>query len=147
LFGRRFDETNARAAECAGTAIGHDETVHGDGRLRAGQVESQKNRRPRQHRHVAGPTQGDPAGAEILGLAEMQTSLNRVANRAHDGDSPTFATISFRPAALKVHTIMVRNPCAYRKFLYLGLVEGQCVFDDEVGNLIDHRVGQTAGET
>ena len=77
----------------------------------------------------------------------MQASSNRVANCAHDRDSPTFATISFRPAALKVHTIMVRNPCAYRKFMYLWLVEGQCVFGDKVGNIVDHRVGQTAGET
>jgi hypothetical protein len=77
----------------------------------------------------------------------MQTSRYRVANRTHDRDSPTLATISFRPTALKVHAAMVGKPSAYRKFLRLLLVERQRVFGDEVGNLVNHWVGQMAGET
>jgi hypothetical protein len=77
----------------------------------------------------------------------MQTSPYRVANRTHDRNSPTLATLSFRPTALKVHRTMVEKPSALRKFLCLLLIEGQRVFGDEVGNLIDYWVGQTAGET
>jgi hypothetical protein len=77
----------------------------------------------------------------------MQTSPYRVANRTHDRDSPTLTTILFRPTALKVHRRMVGKPRTLRKFLRLLLIVGQCVFGDEVGNLIDYWVGQTAGET
>ena len=77
----------------------------------------------------------------------MQTSPYRVANRTHDRNSPTLTTILFRPTALKVHRSIVGKPRTLRKFLRVLLIEGQCVFGDEVGYLIDYWVGQTAGET
>jgi hypothetical protein len=116
LLGRRADEADAGATESPGPPIPNHQAIDVDGGLDAREIEGQGNRRLWQHGHVTRPAQGDSARTDILGLAKVQASADRVANRADHRHSPTLATISFRPAALWVHARMVGNLAAHRKF-------------------------------
>jgi hypothetical protein len=98
---------------------------------RSRQIEGQGHGRLGGHGYVAWTAQGDAARTDVLGLAKMQSALDRIAYRAHDRHPPALATISFRPTALWNHAYIVGNLTPLRKFSCADILgrQGQLLRD------------------
>src|SRR5262249_24338322 len=133
------------ATEATGDVVVDHHAPGGDLLGRAGERERERHLGGRLDRRAARPQDRDAAGRDVLGLTELHGARLRLLDREDRSLARHAAPVARDQPSLD-HRLLFSVTLRYSaKISTLVRMHRQRVLDDEVGDVIDDRIGQLAG--